>query len=113
MTVMTYTLVRFVNDLRGVVAATKDPLEITSRVRSLVHELALAKTWLEPRHYACDAEQGFGAHLLHEEPDHSLAVLVGGLDLEFKGRLQTIRLRDSFELGELLFQLADLLRKAS
>ena len=43
----------------------------------------------------------------------SLAVLVGTLELEFKGRLQTIRLRDSFELGELLFQLAAMLRRAS
>jgi len=39
-----------------------------------------------------------------------LAVVVGALELEFKGRIQTIRLRDSFELGELLFQLAAMLR---
>src|SRR5258708_4992445 len=34
-----------------------------------------------------------------------LAVLVGGLELEFKGLLHTIRLKDSFELGELLFRM--------
>ena len=77
MTVMTYSLAQFVNDLRTVTAATKDPREIVSRVRPLSQELALGKSWLEPRHYVCDPEQGFGIHLLHEEPDHSLAVLVG------------------------------------
>jgi hydroxymethylpyrimidine pyrophosphatase-like HAD family hydrolase len=42
-----------------------------------------------------------------------LAVLVGNADLEFRGRLQTVRLRDSFELGELLFSLADMQRGLS
>ena len=77
MTVMAYSLAQFVNDLRAVTAAFKDPREIVSRVRPLAQQLALGKNWLEPRHYVCDPEQGFGAHLLHEQPDHSLAVLVG------------------------------------
>ena len=38
-----------------------------------------------------------------------LAVTVGPLRLEFKGRIDTIRLKDSFELGELLFQLAGMI----
>jgi hypothetical protein len=38
-----------------------------------------------------------------------LAVLVGSLDLEFKGLYETIRLKDSFELGDLLFRLAEML----
>jgi len=37
--------------------------------------LALArKTRPRPEHYETDVEQGFGAHILQEEPDHSLAV---------------------------------------
>lgn len=62
MTVMTYSLAQFVNDLRAVTAAFKDPREIVSRVRPLAQQLALGKNWLEPRHYVCDPEQGFGAH---------------------------------------------------
>jgi predicted metal-dependent enzyme (double-stranded beta helix superfamily) len=77
MTVTTYSLAQFVNDLRARSTATQDPREILSHVRPLAQELAIARSWLEPRHYVCDPVQGFGAHLLHEEPDHSLAVLVG------------------------------------
>jgi hypothetical protein len=39
-----------------------------------------------------------------------LAAIVGRASLEFKGLRQTVKLRDSFELGELLFRLADLQR---
>ncbi len=75
MSVATYGLAEFVRDLRTITAETQDPREVVTRVRPLARELALGKGWLEPRHYGCDPEQGFGAHLLHEEPDHSLAVL--------------------------------------
>lgn len=39
-----------------------------------------------------------------------LALLVGNNDLTFQGLYQTIRLKSSFELGELLFRVADLQR---
>jgi hydroxymethylpyrimidine pyrophosphatase-like HAD family hydrolase len=39
-----------------------------------------------------------------------LAVHVGNVDLNFQGLRQTIKLKSSFELGELLFRLADLQR---
>jgi len=38
-----------------------------------------------------------------------LALHVGPMELEFKGRLQTLKIRDSLELGALLFRLAQLL----
>jgi hypothetical protein len=41
-----------------------------------------------------------------------LAILVGGADLSFAGLHSTLRLRDSFELGELLFQAASALGRA-
>jgi predicted metal-dependent enzyme (double-stranded beta helix superfamily) len=31
---------------------------------------------LQPKHYETDEKQGFGVHLLHEEDDHSLAVIL-------------------------------------
>ena len=48
-----------------------------ARVSPIVRDMALSKTWLEAKHYDCDPGQGFGAHLLHEEPDHTLAIFAG------------------------------------
>ena len=74
MTTATYDLTSFITDLRSITAATDDPRDIVARVRPLARDLAIAKRWLQPSHYACDPEQGFGVHLLHEEADHTLAV---------------------------------------
>ena len=76
MTTAVYTLDAFVKDLRTLAAETRDPGAMAARVRPLARELALARTWLQPKHYACDPEQGFGLHVLHEEPDHTLFVIV-------------------------------------
>jgi hydroxymethylpyrimidine pyrophosphatase-like HAD family hydrolase len=40
-----------------------------------------------------------------------LAVLVGGMPLEFHGRIATLRLKNSFELGDLLFQAGGMLEQ--
>lgn len=40
-----------------------------------------------------------------------LAVIIGNSDLDYQGLLQTIKLKTSFEFGELLFRLADLQRE--
>ena len=69
-----YGVAELVRDLRVITAETRDPAVVTERVRPLVRTLAISKSWLEPRHYACDSEQGFGLHILHEEPDHRLLV---------------------------------------
>src|SRR5438128_6491915 len=74
MAIATYTLADYIQDLRTVTSETQDPDEIIARVGLLAERAALSKEWLQPHHYACDPEQGFGVHLLHEEPDHTLAV---------------------------------------
>jgi len=74
MAIATYTLADYIQDLRAVTSETQDPDEITARVGLLAERAALSRAWLQPHHYACDPEQGFGVHLLHEEPDHTLAV---------------------------------------
>jgi predicted metal-dependent enzyme (double-stranded beta helix superfamily) len=74
MAISSYHLTDLVQDLRTIASEEHDPQHIILRVGPLAERLALAKHWLEPAHYACDAEQGFGVHLLHEEPDHTLAV---------------------------------------
>jgi hypothetical protein len=42
-----------------------------------------------------------------------LAVLVGSIELPFRGLCETIRLKDSFELGELFFRLAEMLKRVT
>jgi predicted metal-dependent enzyme (double-stranded beta helix superfamily) len=70
-----YSIQQLVADLRRVTSETADEHDILSRIRPLARRAALSRdSWLEKRFYAADAEQGFGLHMLHEEPDHSLAV---------------------------------------
>lgn len=74
MAIMTYTLAEFVEDLRTIAAEETDHHQILLRVSPIAERLSIAKEWLKPEHYECDEEQGFTAHLLHEEDDHTLAV---------------------------------------
>jgi predicted metal-dependent enzyme (double-stranded beta helix superfamily) len=71
-----YGVQDFVRDLRAVAADHAVAADITRHVEPLVRRLALARGWLEPRYYAADETQGFGLHVLHEEPDHRLLVFV-------------------------------------
>ena len=70
------SLYRYVAELHRITRDTDDEDEIIGRVGPLALQLALEKSWLQESHYDTDPEQGFGVHLLHEEPDHSLAVFV-------------------------------------
>lgn len=70
-----YSIPELVADLKSICATCHDDREIISRVRPLAKRAAACKDlWLEKRFYEADQEQGFGVHLLHEEPDHTLAV---------------------------------------
>jgi predicted metal-dependent enzyme (double-stranded beta helix superfamily) len=68
------TLDRFVAELRRTRSECKDDRDMLSRVRRLAPKFALAEGWVQRKHYEADPEQGFGVHVLHEEPDHTLAV---------------------------------------
>ena len=71
----TYWIARLAEDIREISVHTKDEREILNRARPLLRRAALAKgSWLKPQMYEADPEQGFGVHLLHEEPDHTLAI---------------------------------------
>jgi predicted metal-dependent enzyme (double-stranded beta helix superfamily) len=72
----TYSLQQYVKDLRAITSETSDEDEIIGRVGPLAQRVVADKSWLQPKYYEPDEEQGFGVHLLHEEPDHSLAVIV-------------------------------------
>jgi predicted metal-dependent enzyme (double-stranded beta helix superfamily) len=68
------TLGQFVEELRRTRSECKDERDMLSRVRRLAPKLALAEGWVQRKYYEADPEQGFGVHVLHEEPDHALAV---------------------------------------
>ena len=70
-------ILQLASDLRAITSDIDDPGIIVARVRPLVQELARSQTWLAAEHFECDSDQGFGAHLLHEEPDHTLAIFAG------------------------------------
>ena len=71
-----YSLDEYVRDLRMVTAEETDPIHIADRVAPLAKKFAQTSGWVRPEYLECDAEQGFGVHLLHEEPNHDLAVFV-------------------------------------
>ena len=71
-----YTLEQYVRDLRTITAEETDPVKITDLVAPLAKKFAQSPEWLRPEYRECDAEQGFGVHLLHEEPNHDLAVFL-------------------------------------
>jgi len=69
-----YTLASYIEDLRAIARSAADEAEIFARLGPLTRRIALDRSWLGPQHFETDAAQGFGSHLLHEEPDHSLAI---------------------------------------
>ena len=70
-----YSIARLVAEIEEVCARTNEERDILSALRPLARAAALSKaSWLEDRMYHADAQQGFGVHLLHEKPDHTLAV---------------------------------------
>jgi predicted metal-dependent enzyme (double-stranded beta helix superfamily) len=71
-----YSLDEYVRDLRAITAEETDPINIADRVAPLAKKFAQSPGWVRPEYRECDAEQGFGVHLLHEEPNHDLAVFV-------------------------------------
>ncbi len=70
----TYRLAEFTRDLVRIAGEAPDDRAIVQRLAPLVQRLALGREWLRREHYTCNAAQGFGVHLLHEEAEHRLAV---------------------------------------
>ncbi|MCM2252649.1 MAG: cysteine dioxygenase family protein [Ramlibacter sp.] len=72
----TYSIPQLVTDLKNACAHATDEREIISAVRPLARRAARSKaSWLQDRMYGVQADPGIGVYLLHEEPDHTLAIL--------------------------------------
>jgi predicted metal-dependent enzyme (double-stranded beta helix superfamily) len=69
-----YTLPQFVDDLRSVAGGNDDVHDILKRVPAYAVRYAASGDIRRRCNREADAAQGFGFQLLHEEPDHSLAV---------------------------------------
>jgi predicted metal-dependent enzyme (double-stranded beta helix superfamily) len=70
-----YSIAQLVADIERVCGRFTDDRQIVGALRPIARRAALTKaSWLEDRMYETDAEQGFGVHLLHEKPDHTLAI---------------------------------------
>lgn len=69
---MSQEMEEFVTSLRAVAGEGLGEAAIAQRVRPLAERFARSRAWVKPELYECDPEQGFGIHVLHEEPDHSL-----------------------------------------
>ena len=69
-----YTLEQFVCDLRRISGEAPAAKEQLTRVKPLAQRLAASPDLRARLNRECDADQGFGFQVLHEEPDHTLAV---------------------------------------
>jgi len=73
---MKYTIEQLVEDLRIIQKTARDERDILRQVRPLALRAVRAKdVWLTEKLYGANDTQGFGVHMLHEEPDHRLAVM--------------------------------------
>ena len=66
----------YVDNLRRIATNTSSETEIFDQLGPFSAQLAQEKSWIEDRYYEPDTATGFSPFLLHEEDDHSLAVLV-------------------------------------
>ena len=67
-------ILTLVKEMREAVNELDDPGLLVNRLRDTVGAVAVDKGWVEPHHYSCDPDQGFGVHTLYTEPDKSLAI---------------------------------------
>jgi len=71
-----YGVTDFVEDLRAVASQPGTEAALVERVKPLAERLVHHPAWVRPEYYECDPTQGFGVRVLHEEPGHSLWVVV-------------------------------------
>ena len=69
-----YSLRQFVTDLRSITAAAADEREVLRQVAPLAERLAANPNLKNQVPINSNVEKGFSFNLLHEEPDHALAV---------------------------------------
>lgn len=64
-----------VDQLRSITSQTTDEREIVGQLRPLVRDVCLNPDWVKDDYLKVDEKTGFRVSTLHQEPDHTLAVL--------------------------------------
>jgi len=67
-------IAELVSGIKDVLARTEDPREIAGAVADLAKPFARDTSWLEPRCYETQEEQGIGIAVFHEEPDNTILI---------------------------------------
>jgi predicted metal-dependent enzyme (double-stranded beta helix superfamily) len=75
-----FGLADLVAEMRKVVAAASNPAVIVQQLAGPARRMAMAQAWRERRFFARVADADFTTFSLHEEPDHSLSVVVALLN---------------------------------
>ena len=70
-----YGIDELVGDALGILRQAQSEAAAVRRIATFVSRAAAERSWLQARHFEADAAQGFGVHLLHEEPDHGLWIV--------------------------------------
>lgn len=76
MSIDSYNLERFIDDLRRLVASAVDETSLLAQIAPLAQRVAAERGWLRADMYNADPQLGFGTSLLHVEADQSLFVVV-------------------------------------
>jgi len=76
MSATNYTIPEYIDDVRAILQQESDPAVFTSAIKPLSQRLAASPVLQDEAYRQCDEEQGFGAHLLHEEENHELAIFM-------------------------------------
>jgi len=71
-----YDLSEFVEDIRRITRESKEERKIVAAITPLARKFAATLDLDNDAFYACNEEQGFSLHMLHEEEDHSNAVFL-------------------------------------
>lgn len=73
---MEYSLATLVDELRKINLKQSEDTIFTAIKPIMKKYIDHAAHWFEDRFYDIDEEQGFGSHLIAENPDHTLAVII-------------------------------------
>ena len=71
-----YPIHEYIAAVRELAKSESDPQKLTAAVKPLSQRLATSSALQDPAFRVSDEEQGFGAHLLHEEANHDLGIFV-------------------------------------
>lgn len=71
-----YSLTHFIDDVESITVAIVEERELLCQIAPLAERLAGNRELINQRPMISIAEKGFSFNLLHEEPDHTLAVAI-------------------------------------